>query len=147
MTVVFLLVAIFIVAVGLGLQFGRLGAASVTAAALLTILWLLAYYAMSIDWHDADGSSDCWPRCTTLQRSIAAVFFLAPIIGGGLVVVALLTPTVSRVPGNGWDRIALAACLSAVLALVTIAAHGGLGSQTPTFRVHESEDRTIHFYS
>jgi hypothetical protein len=119
---VFLLVAIFIVAVGLGLQYGRLGAASVTATAFLTILWILAYYAISKDWHDADGSSDCWPDCTALQRSIAAVFFLAPIIGGSLFLVALFTPTVSRVPGNGWNRIALAACLIAVLALVTVAA-------------------------
>ena len=122
MTVVFLLVAVFIVAVGLGLQYGRLGPASVTAAALLTILWLLAFYAISIDWHDADGSADCWPRCHGAAKNRSGGFFLAPIIGGGLFVVALFTPTVSRVPGNGWNRIALAACLIAVLALVTIAA-------------------------
>jgi hypothetical protein len=121
MPVVFLLVAIFIVAVGLGLQYGRLGAASLTAAAILALLWTVAYYAMSIDWHDADGSFDCWPGCTSLQSAIAAVFFLAPIIAGSIFVVALFTPTVSRAPANGWSRIVLAACLIAMLALVTIA--------------------------
>ena|SRR5918994_1051734 len=122
MPVLFLLVAVFIVAVGLGLQYGRPGAASLTAAGLLALLWILAYYAISIDWHDADGSADCWPHCTALQRSIAAVFFLAPVIAGSLFVVALFTPTVSRVPRNGWNRIALGTWLVAVLALVTVAA-------------------------
>jgi hypothetical protein len=122
MPVVFLLVAIFIVAVGLGLQYGRLGAASLTAAAFLALLWILAYYAMSIDWHDADGSFDCWPGCTALQGAIATVFFLAPVIAGSLLLVALVSSAISHARGDDGNRFVLAACLVVVLGLVTVAA-------------------------
>jgi hypothetical protein len=122
MLALFLLVAVFIVAIGLGFQYQRLSAASLTATAFLSLLWILAYYAVSIDWHDANGAADCWPRCSTLQRAISAVLFGAPLIVGSLLVIAFFTPTMSRVQGKGENRILLVTSLITLLAFVTIAA-------------------------
>jgi hypothetical protein len=122
MLVLVLLVGVFIVAVGLGFQYQRLGAATLAATAFLALLWILAYYAISIDWHDADGSSDCWPRCSALQRAISAVLFGAPLIAGSLLVIAFFTPTMSRAQGKGENRILLVASLITLLAFVMIGA-------------------------
>jgi NADH:ubiquinone oxidoreductase subunit 6 (subunit J) len=88
------LVAVLILAVGIGLFLRRLGTACLITVAFLAILWILANQAIETDWHDADGFIDCWPHCTAHQKAIQAVFWLAPVTAGLLLVVALVSAIV-----------------------------------------------------
>jgi hypothetical protein len=85
------LVAVLILAVGIGLFLRRLGT---TCLICVAILWILANQAIETDWHDADGFIDCWPHCTAHQKAIQAVFWLAPVTAGLLLVVALVSAIV-----------------------------------------------------
>ena len=88
--------AVLIPVVGIGWFLHRLGTTCLTAVALLAILWFLANYAISIDWHDADGIFDCWPGCTAHQKAIQVVFWLAPVTAGFLLFIVLVSAIVQR---------------------------------------------------
>jgi hypothetical protein len=121
MLALFLLVAVFILALGLGLWRHHLGAACLTAVACLALLWILANYAISIGWHDAGGIIDCGVHCTEWQTRIAVVFWYTPIVAGVLLLIALVTAVI-HARGSVESRIILGASLVTLLSCVTIAA-------------------------
>jgi hypothetical protein len=86
-----LLVAIGLLAAALGWWQRRIGAACLTGIAVLALVWILANYAISINWHDANGFIDCGLHCTARQGAVGIVFWYAPIIAGILLVIALVS--------------------------------------------------------
>jgi len=59
---------------------GCLALVFVAVVALLAATWALAYVAMVVDFHDADGWVDCWPGCTILQDGVRAALVLGPLV-------------------------------------------------------------------
>jgi len=53
---------------------GFMAAAAVTAG-----LWVAVERAISTDFRDADGYSDCWPNCTPLQDGVGTINAFAPV--------------------------------------------------------------------
>jgi hypothetical protein len=121
MLALLLLLGVFILALGLGLWRHHLGAACLIAFAFLALLWILASYAISIDWHDADGIIDCWPSCTAWQDRIAVVFWYTPVVAGVLLLIALLT-AITHARNSGENQVILATSLVTLLTCLTIAA-------------------------
>ena len=74
-----------------GWPLSRLTIASLTAAGLFALLWLLNYHAISTDWGNAGGFMDCWPSCTFVQDAVGTIFWFVPFIIGFLLVGALLS--------------------------------------------------------
>jgi hypothetical protein len=99
-------------ALGLTFALRRLRPTHATSALLvLTVslgaLWILDYVVIATDYKDADGFSDCWPACSTLQDLVALVFWY----GGALLVLtilfslgALAVALVRRRPGGNGHR-------------------------------------------
>jgi hypothetical protein len=121
MPIFFLLLAVFILAVGLGLWQHHLGAACLTAVAFFTFVWILANYAISIDWHDADGFTDWWPRCSAQQKAIQAIFWFAPVFAGVLLLIAPVSALI-HARRSLENRIILSTSLITLFICVTIAA-------------------------
>ena len=90
------LVAVPILAVGIGWRLQHVTAASLAGTGLLGLLWLLNFYAISTDWRDADGFIDCWPDCSFVQEAAAMIFWNTPIFIGVLLLVALVATLVPR---------------------------------------------------
>jgi peptidoglycan/LPS O-acetylase OafA/YrhL len=65
----------------------RLAWTFLAISVLFVGLWLLAYAAVATDYHDADGFTDCWPRCGALQKAAGGMFLLGP---AAFIVVGLL---------------------------------------------------------
>jgi hypothetical protein len=59
---------------------GQLARAFIAITVVLATLWGLALAAIWADYHDADGFTDCWPRCTDYQNAIAAAFWYGPVM-------------------------------------------------------------------
>jgi hypothetical protein len=116
--------AVILPTVGVGLWLHRLGAVCLVAALFFVCLWLLAFYALETDWHDAGGFVDCWPRCTTLQDVTGTMFWYAGPIAGILFLTALVTALLSYTRGTEANRIVLAVSLGILFVLVTIVALG-----------------------
>ena len=89
--VLVMLVAVALFAFGLGVLRRRIVWASLAAAVFLAFVWILAVASHTMDWHDADGWIDCWPRCKPVQDATRVILLSVPVIAGVLLVVALVT--------------------------------------------------------
>jgi hypothetical protein len=75
-----------------------------TSAGLALLLMALAVAAiwgsyvafLAADYPDADGFVDCWPHCTTWQKSVGWVLFGGPILAAILAGLALITALRAR---------------------------------------------------
>ena len=72
-------------------------AALVAVALVAGALWVIALVAISTDYHDADGFTDCWPSCSVLQHSVGVLFFGAPALVVAVLLLAGLVGVVRRV--------------------------------------------------
>jgi hypothetical protein len=70
----------FSVAAYRGYRGWRPGRLVAPAIVVLAVAWVLAEIAIERDWHDADGFVDCYTACTSVQRSVAGVFFGVPAL-------------------------------------------------------------------
>jgi len=61
------------------------------------MLWVVALVAISTDYHDADGATDCWPNCTLLQESVAVALFWIPAAIAALLIVGGLLSAAGRI--------------------------------------------------
>jgi hypothetical protein len=85
------------VSLGFARRRQRLGAALVTIVLAAAALWVVALVAVTTDYHDADGATDCWPNCTLLQDSVAVAFFWIPAVVAAIVIFAGLMSVVGRI--------------------------------------------------
>ena len=78
----------------------RLALTFIAVAIVFAALWGLAYAAISTDYRDADGFTDCWPRCSVFQTLVGGTFFLAPAMFFVLGILAITLGAISALRGR-----------------------------------------------
>jgi hypothetical protein len=82
----------------IGWRRGRLARAIALCAAGLLAIWAAAVLAIVTDYRDADGTFDCWPRCTRFQDAVggALVYPLPLVVLVGILFVVLVAVSARR---------------------------------------------------
>jgi drug/metabolite transporter (DMT)-like permease len=87
-------VALVIAALLAAFRRDRLNLAVLIAVSILGALIAFDLWAISVDFHDADGIFDCWPYCSTWQEVISNTLWFGALLVVALVISAVLRETV-----------------------------------------------------
>jgi hypothetical protein len=95
-----MLLAVPLIAVGIGLRLRRLTETSLFGAAILGLLWLTTLMAVEAGY--ADASMDCWRQgCSSERDATVVVIFASPVAIGFLMIVVLVSAIVDYVRRRG----------------------------------------------